>query len=282
MKSIPIIPTGEESSGGEFLERMEYPCDVMIQGYYRVENVREIAPNIFVLGVLAPQIASIVRAGQFVNIKTSNSFIPLLRRPFSIYRVDGEQVEIIFSIVGQGTQNLSMKKKSEMIDILGPLGNSYGVEEGFDHALLIAGGLGVAPLPLLTAELRKAGKNITTLLGARNKSQLVTSHLDNVSVATDDGSMGFHGTVVDLLRTKLPQLRLGELKIFSCGPTPMLRSLSRLAADYSITAEASLEGPMACGIGICQGCPVELQNGETKYALVCREGTVFPTNAILL
>ncbi len=253
----------------------------MRQGFYRVESVREIALNIHILTLHAPEIARSVRAGQFLNIKTRDYFIPLLRRPFSVYNRDGENLQIIFNVVGLGTRILASGSQSDPLDVIGPLGNSFGVKGDYEEAILVAGGLGVAPMPVLTVELKKEGKPIQTLLGARNALQIVRQHLENISVATDDGSAGHRGTVVDLLRSRLSGVAKRSRKIFACGPTPMLRALSAFAAEFSIPCELSLEGPMACGIGICQGCPVEVRNGPNKYALVCRDGTVFDSNSVV-
>jgi dihydroorotate dehydrogenase electron transfer subunit len=255
---------------------------MMTQGVYPVRSVRETAPNIHVLTIHAPRIASSVLAGQFLNIRASDSFVPLLRRPFSVYNREGDDLQVIFNVVGLGTKLLSCAPQGEPLDVLGPLGNGFAIREGFDEAILVAGGLGVAPLPMLAAGLRGAGKPFRTFIGGRNAAQVVTDHLDPVSVATDDGSAGHRGTVVDLLRTWLGSAPRMKRKIFACGPTPMLRALSALAAESTIPCELSLESPMACGIGICQGCPVEMKNGQKKYALICREGTVFNSNDVVL
>lgn len=254
----------------------------MKQGSYPVESVREVAWNTHVLSLRSPEIAGAVRAGQFLNIKTRDYFVPLLRRPFSVHRVAGESVEILFNVVGPGTQIMASSGESDRLDVIGPLGNHFGIDDDFDEAVLVAGGLGVAPMPALTDELKAMGKKIVTLVGARNTSQIVRRHLENVRVATDDGSEGHHGTVVDLLRAAMTERELQHPKVFSCGPTPMLRALSALAAEYSLRCEVSLESPMACGIGICQGCPVEVTHGRGKYALVCRDGTVFNSNDVVI
>jgi dihydroorotate dehydrogenase electron transfer subunit len=209
-------------------------------------------------------------------------FLPLLRRPFSVYHRDGDSLQVIFNVVGLGTRILASGPSGDPLDVIGPLGNAFGVLDDYDEAVLVAGGLGIAPMPMLTAELKSAGKNIHTYLGARSASQIVRDHLENVSVATDDGSAGSRGTVVDLLREKLRNAPYPRPKIFSCGPTPMLSALAALAEEFNIPCELSLESPMACGIGICQGCPVEVRGGPRKYALVCKEGTVFDSKRVVL
>lgn len=254
----------------------------------KIISLKEVARNIFVLRFHSPELAASTLPGQFINIKISSGFKPLLRRPFSIYRVEGDDLEIVFNAVGLGTKILSGKKAGDEVDILGPLGESYNVRDEFDTAILAAGGLGVAPLPILTGAVRKSSKQIVTFLGARTADQLVTDHLHKVSVATDDGSRGFHGTVVDLLAETLRQNAFPRPKIFACGPNPMLRNISHLATSLGIPCEVSLESVMACGFGICQGCPVERNHraygdgNRKKYYLVCKDGPVFLTRDILI
>ncbi len=248
---------------------------------YTVRRVVEASPNIFVLSFKAPEIAEAVRPGQFVSVKAEDSNDPLLRRPFSVYWVDGHDVEIIFNVVGRGTTLLRNKRSGERIDVLGPLGVPFRTKD-FDAetAILVAGGLGVAPMPLVTAALRKIGTRILTLLGVRSAQQAVEAHLENVRIATDDGSRGFHGTVVELLARLLDEGVPGRLKVFGCGPNAMLRALGDVCTAGRIPCEVSLEGPMGCGFGICQGCPVELVDGDRKYALMCKDGPSFDIRKI--
>jgi dihydroorotate dehydrogenase electron transfer subunit len=239
------------------------------------------------MGFHSPEIARLAQPGQFINIRVHQFYQPLLRRPFSIYRTDQDRIDIIFNVVGSGTKALIGRAAGDMIDILGPLGCSFGVGHDYDIALLVGGGLGVAPLPMVTKAIGDTRK-IATFLGARSRSQNIQTHLKNVHVATDDGSEGYHGTVVNLLRMHLKQRSYTRPMIFGCGPNVMLKALSRLAEEFNIPCEVSLESAMACGIGICQGCPVEKTvQGSTageqgKYALICKEGAVFDTRTIRL
>ncbi len=252
-----------------------------------VDTVCEVGHDIFVLRFLSPEIAHATLPGQFVNIRVAAGYVPLLRRPFSVYRTEGKSVEIIFNTVGRGTQILSRKKAGDRIDVMGPLGHPYGFDDGFKTALLVAGGLGVAPLPMITKFVANAEKQIITFLGARSRNQIVTDYLENLLLATDDGSEGFGGTVVELMASHLAARKFDRPKIFACGPNIMLKHLAELAASYSISCEVSLECAMACGIGICQGCPVELMDeyrrsldGQKKYGLVCTEGPVFDAREV--
>jgi dihydroorotate dehydrogenase electron transfer subunit len=130
--------------------------------------------------------------------------------------------------------------------------------------------------------LLKRGKHIETFVGYRTAAQVFTEHLHNVRKATDDGSDGFHGNVVQLLESSLVQNNFGKVKIFSCGPPVMLKALSELAQRMNLCCEMSLEGQMACGFGICQGCAVERTDGAAKYALVCKDGPVFLSTEVKL
>ena len=253
----------------------------MILSLCRVIHTRAVGENIFLLRFSSPALSSGIKPGQFLNIRVSEGTDPLLRRPFSVYRVDGDDLEIIFSVIGRGTNALSQKRENDILDILGPLGTPYTVaSDSYVQALLVAGGLGVAPLPILTRALQRAQKKIATFVGARSRSALVTDHLENVQVATDDGSQGFRGTVVDLLRSDLSRGTYTRPKIFACGPTAMLRAVADAAREFDVPCEVSLEGAMACGFGICQGCPVELTDGPQRYALMCKDGPVFDTRRI--
>lgn len=247
-----------------------------------VASREEIAPGIFILRVLSPTIAHQSRPGQFLNIRSVDNYVPLLRRPFSISDVDGNEIEIMFNVIGKGTQILSRKRAGDTIDLLGPLGNPFPFSLARKHALLVAGGMGVAPFPFLTRMLMNEGHRVTSFVGARTANQLIERNLLNCRVATDDGTVGFRGNVVDLLREFLEDDHGQDIQIYGCGPTPMIKALSNLAHEKSIPCLLSLEGDMACGIGICQGCPVERRGSEKKYALVCTEGPVFESGEIVL
>jgi dihydroorotate dehydrogenase electron transfer subunit len=248
-----------------------------------LERVRELSGTIRIVSFHCPDIARETRAGQFLSIRVSAAGDLLLRRPFSVYRTEADTVEIIFQVVGKGTTVLAARRPGEFLDVLGPLGVPFGLEsDDFSAALLVGGGLGVAPLPMATAALRRNGRAVVTFLGARSADQIVDDHLENLQVATDDGSRGMRGTVVQLLDRWLDEHPVAVPKIFACGPNAMLRALAAMALRRGITCEVSLEGPMACGFGICQGCPVELAGGERKYALMCTDGPVFDTRRITI
>ncbi|MGB2867120.1 MAG: dihydroorotate dehydrogenase electron transfer subunit [Bacteroidota bacterium] len=247
-----------------------------VQQVVTIDSRAEVAEGMFVLRFVSAEIAGSVKPGQFVNIRAAEAIGgPLLRRPFSVSRVEGDKVELFFNVIGTGTRLLSSKRVGDRLDVLGPLGKPYGLEDIGETAILVGGGLGVAPFPLLTTALVQSRKQILTLIGSRTKKQLYSDHLQNVHIATDDGSKGFKGNVVELLENHLAGNTMVGAKIFGCGPTRMLMSLTSAAKKWNIPCELSLEGDMACGIGICQGCPVEVTKGKKKYSLVCTDGPTF-------
>jgi dihydroorotate dehydrogenase electron transfer subunit len=235
----------------------------------------------------APLIAKSARPGQFVNVKASNDLEPFLRRPFSIHRAQGVKIEILYEVVGPGTQILSQNKAGECLDIIGPLGNDFEFNRQADkrrnrQTILVAGGMGVAPLVFLAEKLNK---EVTVLIGAKTKNQILCEKefIDlgcHVKIATDDGSAGFKGKVTDLLKSILRTTHDAQrTTLYACGPRPMLKEIANLSQRYKIPAQISLEEHMACGIGACLGCVVNTKDG---YQRVCKEGPVFEANQISL
>jgi dihydroorotate dehydrogenase electron transfer subunit len=221
---------------------------------------REVARDMFVLAMRAPEIAASVRAGQFVNIGWFSG--PLLRRPFSVYREDGENIEIILKAVGEGTSQLLAMKPGDRLSCLGPLGHGFGLEAGPRRAVLISGGLGVAPMPLAAGEATKLGIHVTWVHGARSSDELCTeSQGHEVVWATDDGSKGFAGTAV----AAAPDADV----VLACGPNRMLAAV----ADRWPEARVAVETYMGCGTGVCLGCAVPLKRGG--YDRACKEGPVY-------
>lgn len=246
-----------------------------------VTENRTVAPGIHLLAFESAEVSRSVLAGQFVNLRVGPGMDPLLRRPFSVHQTSGDSVRILFRIVGRGTALLASLRPGDMLDVLGPLGTPYGLTDPrFETALLVAGGLGVAPMPLAADALRRLGKPAVAFVGARTAQELVDGYLADVHAATDDGTRGHRGTVVDLLERSLAGEEFPSPRIFACGPNPMLAALAALALRRNIPCEVSLEGPMGCGFGICQGCPVELSEGEKRYALMCTDGPVFDVRRI--
>lgn len=248
----------------------------------KVQSITQLGTNIFLLTLISEKIAAHAKPGQFVNVKISNTSFPLLRRPFSICKVAEDSFSIMFVSIGSGTSALQNKQPGEILDVMGPLGNSFSINDEFNKAIIVAGGIGAAPFPFLISELLKSKKEVYCLTGAKTKTDCITYDMINVSTATDDGSLGFAGNVVELLASKIDEINEGTVKIFGCGPNAMLKSLQHFCAEHSLESEISTESSMACGYGICQGCPIESTKNKDKFLLVCKDGPVFNAKDIEL
>ncbi len=252
----------------------------MLQVDTIIESVKEIQKNIFLLKVSAPLIAAEAEPGQFCNVKVNDSNSPLLRRPFSICEVDSSTITFMFNIVGIGTEILARKKQGDILNIIGPLGNGFNLKGDYQNVIIVAGGIGSAPFPFLLEQIDD-DKNISCFIGGRTKDDLISYKMKNIFASTDDGSEGFHGNVVQLLKSKISEYDIDQTKIFACGPTPMLRAVSKFSIDENIECEISTESVMACGFGICQGCVVE-STQKDGFVLVCKDGPVFNAKDVKL
>jgi dihydroorotate dehydrogenase electron transfer subunit len=246
-----------------------------------LEKIIEINNHIYLLKIFSPELTSIIKPGQFLNIRVSERVFPLLRRPFSICDVDGDHLYLMFNIMGEGTSILAHKPIGSNLDILGPLGNGFNLDGNYETAVIVAGGLGAAPFPYVTRKLT-GKKNIFSFIGGRTKDDVITYNLKNVKEASDDGSLGFKGNVIQLLENNLDSLKSKKIKIFACGPTVMLRALKEFCLKFGFECEVSTECAMACGFGICQGCPIESTIQSDKYLLVCKDGPVFNIKDVVI
>lgn len=228
-----------------------------------------------------PYLAREARPGQFLHLRTASGFSPLLRRPFSVAGTNPADglVHLLIRRAGTGTELLSCLQQGDLLDCLGPLGNPFqpGEREPF---VLLAGGIGVAPLLFLGEQLQSAGKKVLLFYGAASKEALlpIDSFLPSqtaMQLVTEDGSMGERGMLPDAFQRALSSgLVPGE--IFACGPRPLLALLAQKNTAWGYPMQVSLEENMACGIGACQGCAVLLnRDGKKAYERVCREGPVF-------
>jgi dihydroorotate dehydrogenase electron transfer subunit len=232
------------------------------------------------LRVHDPVAAGAIRPGQFFQIGVGAAHT-LLRRPYSAAWIDPKQGELgfIFNVVGAGSAWLAQRHQGDELDLLGPLGHGFDLE-GDGPAVLVAGGLGVAVFPGVVAALLARRRPVTVLLGARTAAQLLPKERfagAQVLVATDDGTAGHGGPVIDLFSQLPPPPAWagseGAFDIFSCGPTPMLQALiqrARLMEIALATIQIALETPMGCGVGTCLGCAVPRRDGG--YLLSCQEG----------
>ena len=222
----------------------------------------QVARGMWVLAFKAAEIANSVKAGQFVNLGIGPGFT--LRRPFSVHRCDGDQIEIVLKAVGVGTAQLLEMKLGDSVSCLGPLGRAFELPHHAPgkRAVLVSGGLGIAPMPLVLREADQAGMLTASVHGARTAVELyvdVTGH--EVVWATDDGTQGFHGTAVDAAPD-------GDV-VIACGPNRMLAAVAKRWPD----AQVAVETYMGCGTGVCLGCAVPLTRGG--YDRACKEGPVY-------
>ena len=220
--------------------------------------------------------------GQFVEVRVDGSLTTFLRRPISINYVDRQANELwlMVAMVGDGTRQLRKLRVDDTLNCVLPLGNGFTVQSGsvaLKKMLLVGGGVGVAPLLYLGAELKAQGCEVTFLLGGRSAKDVLELDLFNkygrVCVTTEDGTLGEKGFV-----TNHSVLVESFDKIFTCGPTPMMKAVARYAKEKNIYCEASLENMMACGLGACLCCVEKTTEGNL---CVCKDGPVFPISKLM-
>jgi dihydroorotate dehydrogenase electron transfer subunit len=242
------------------------------RGYYRIV-------------LKAPEAAAAAVPGQFVMLRVTENMDPLLARPFGISSVPSKSsIEILYRVAGRGTALLTRAEAGQSLSLLGPLGNGFPMPENTTTPVLVTGGSGFPPLHFLS--LRTRGR-AHLFIGARNKECLppvsvlknLREHSRNVSIATEDGSSGRHGMSTDILNAFLTKReQKTHFVLYACGPHAMLASVSRIAAEHSITCYVSTEERMACGFGACMGCSVPMKAGGYKRA--CKEGPVFDAREV--
>jgi dihydroorotate dehydrogenase electron transfer subunit len=254
----------------------------------RVLEIRKVSSNCYFLLLEEARIARESLPGQFLHIRIAENLTPFLRRPFSIAGASPENgtLKIFFQIMGEGTRILSMAQKDDLLDCLGPLGSGFSSQKALNPSVLLAGGIGAAPLLFLSEALLREEKKVIFYYGASSFEQIipVKSYFPaeaEVFLATEDGSAGYSGFVTGAFQEALDNgLKPGE--IFACGPKPMLQELAKKNREWKFPMQISLEERMACGIGACQGCAVAVQeNGETRCRLVCRDGPVFNWDEVI-
>jgi len=259
----------------------------------RIAFTRQLTNDIFHIGIECEQIGKGAQSGQFIMIKVSEGYEPLLRRPMSILDYDESRgiVEFLFRVVGKGTRILSNLHVGERLWALGPLGSGFTIDKSFSNAVLVGGGMGIPPLYYLLKKLRDADKSVIFYYGAKSKNEFLFEERFRelgleVRLATDDGTAGFHGFITELFLQDFRTKQWDEkAKIFACGPEPMLYFIHRNAQENHYSAELSLETKMACGLGICQGCAVKAAGNselEYSYQLVCKDGPVFRADRLIM
>lgn len=247
-----------------------------------------VAPDTFLMGFRSPEIAGEAKPGQFVMLRVRRGIDPLLRRPFSICGIgENDLVYIVYRVVGKGTAIMSQTGKGEKLSVMGPLGTGFTFPRIDQTPVLVAGGMGIAPLLFLARAMKI--RAMVFLAGFASSRQIIDpdqighSSID-ISLATDDGSRGYSGTVTDYLAEYLHNQETGRdsITIYSCGPLPMLKKAASTAADFDLPCQVSLETVMACGLGACQGCAIKVLSteGQLSYRHVCKDGPVFSSSII--
>lgn len=247
---------------------------------FEVTRNHHITDDYFALYLKCPVELPQVFPGQFAEVLVSNSTTTYLRRPFSIYDADygKNELSLLIKKVGDGTAALSKLKEGDMLNLVYPLGNSFSLPAG-EKALLIGGGVGIAPMLLLSKHLQEKGYKPDVLIGGRTSNDIVEPEkykpFGEVFITTDDGSAGEKGMVTQhsVFSGNVNQYSI----IYACGPDPMMKAVARLAASHNIPCEISLENTMACGIGACLCCVVETVDGNKT---TCIEGPVFDTRRL--
>ena len=264
-----------------FQERVKVLWNAMeCSGYYRI-------------GIEADTGYSRAKPGQFVMVRFPNDVAPLLRRPFSIHRLIVHEgrisgIELLYKVVGTGTEKLALCRKGDALDLLGPLGTHFTIPADTRRVFIVAGGIGVAPMFFLTATLEQAGVDLAdsrVFIGGRSRDDLLCMNdffsvgMRTVHLTTEDGSAGLRDLVTTPLESAVAE-RTPD-RIYACGPLPMLRATARIARRYQVPCQVSIEALMACGMGACLGCAVEgIEPG--KYLHACIDGPVFEADRLNL
>jgi len=261
----------------------------MIQEKAEVLLHRRVARDHYRMRLKSPVAARRARPGQFVHLRCGEDslYYPLLRRPISLLDVDpaAGTLDLVYKVMGLGTRALAEIPAGSRVDFIGPLGRPFSLPPPGRKAVLVGGGVGIPPLVLLAKWLLKRKVETVALLGARTKDWVICREDFRklgvpVRAATDDGTLGFRGSVVDLAASA------GSDSIFYiCGPTPMMAAAAALARRRRLPAEVSLEERMGCAMGCCMGCVVEVNTEPTtahaRFQRVCTEGPVFSAEAVV-
>ena len=252
-----------------------------------VVSQKQIGTGIYDLTIQTKEIAAAAKAGQFVSVY-SNDASKLLPRPISLCGIDRKAgtLRLVYRVTGEhtGTEEFSRLQAGDTMKIMGPLGNGFTVEKG-RKTFLIGGGIGVPPMLQLAKEMKDAGENFQIVMGYRDAGTFLLDEFKEQGesfVATEDGSVGTKGNVLDAIREN----HLDADVIYACGSTPMLRALKAYAEEQNMTCYVSMEERMACGIGACLACVCNSTekdaHSNVKNKRICKEGPVFNAKEVEL
>lgn len=257
-----------------YLEEATVRGQTLLSGGYRV------------LTLVSPRIAGCAQPGQFVHLRVPRCPERLLRRPFSIFRVEESTLDLLYKPVGVGTSAMTLLQDGEQVSLLGPLGQGFPRELSGRWPVLVAGGYGVAPLFFLATRLDTQGE---VFIGGRTAEDILcvadfeALHW-RIHVTTEDGSLGLTGQVVDALDGWLEARGDGQgTEWFACGPEGLLRAVGERAVAWRARAWLSLDRRMGCGVGACLSCVQRVRVGDagSRWARVCREGPVFEATQVV-
>lgn len=249
-------------------------------------NKEKINKDVYKFTVQSEELAKNSKPGQFIEVKCSKGMNVFLRRPFSISDIDEQKgiIEFIFQIRGKGTNELSEFEVNSNIDILGPLGNGFLIDNKYKCVAVIGGGVGIFPLYGLLKRLKSQN---SVFLGFRDKSQIIIENNfrnlgDSTFISTDDGSFGMSGRITDIF---IEEMKKSEYDIiYACGPKPMLKEVQKISIAAKIPCQLSLEEQMGCGVGACLGCACKNKannDDEWTYKHICVDGPVFWGNEVI-
>ena len=235
----------------------------------KIKENKQLSNDIYLMK-LEGDLSEIKNPGEFVEIKLDNYY---LRRPISVHNYSKNELTLLYKVLGRGTNDLSKYQIGKELDVLVGLGNGFDISKS-NKPLLIAGGIGIAPMYNLALKFNKLGIKPTLIYGVSRESDLVLidefSKICNLIICSDDGSQGFKGNVVSYLKEN----KIDFDKYYACGPQVMLKYLKQ----YSENGYVSLEARMGCGFGACMGCSIETTHGPKR---VCKEGPVFEASEVL-
>lgn len=236
-----------------------------------ISNV-EVMPDTFLMWLECIGITQEVQPGQFVMVRCGEETV--LRRPLSIHQIEDDRFALLYAIIGKGTQWLAACRPGEEVDVFGPLGNGFTIYPESKNLLLVAGGMGIAPLMFLGDRAAAEGRNLTMLYGTANNGRYALPAEVRDVAATEDGSVGHRGMVTELI----PHYMDEADQVFACGPLPMLRSIANMPELKNRPVQVSLEMRMGCGMGTCYACTIKTRQGLKQ---VCKDGPVFELNDII-
>ncbi|MDX2480047.1 MAG: dihydroorotate dehydrogenase electron transfer subunit [Desulfuromusa sp.] len=257
---------------------------------------QEISPGYFRMKILAPGYNNSAKPGQFVMFRVQRSLPPLLRRPFGIFRAGfmpadcdsmppKEFIELIYKVVGSGTEIMQRLHQGDPVELLGPLGEGFDLGEPDEEKILVGGGIGLVPLYMLAEKMVETSR-VRLLMGGRTRDDIImVTEFERLGVetyvSTEDGSLGEGGLITQVLKRKLD--KYPKSTVFACGPMPMIDAVQKICFERGTPLQVSLEALMACGVGACLGCVVKGAGHtevEPRYLCTCTSGPVFKADKL--